>query len=174
MKYMFIVSCIFCIGCAEKNGNIEDIRTPVEKNASNTREIDIFDFPLQEEVYVPIYSEIYTKNKSFAYHLTATLSIRNTSKRDSIFIRNVDYYSTDGSLVRKYLKNPIFVKPLETLEYVVREKDTLGGSGAKFLLTWGANNPVRPMFQAVMIGSFNNQVFSFSTNGIATPSIEYP
>ena len=174
MRYILIVSCLFCFGCAEKNSTIEDIRTPVEKNALRVREIGVFDFPLQEEVYVPVYSEIYTKNKSFAYHLTATLSIRNTSKRDSIFIKNVDYYSTEGSLVRKYLQHPIYVKPLETVEYVVREKDTLGGSGAKFLLTWGANKPVKPMFQAVMIGSFNNQVFSFSTNGITTPSIEYP
>ncbi len=131
--------------------------------------MDVFDYPIKKEVYVPIYSDIYNKTKDFRFQLTATLSIRNTSPRDSIYIKNVNYFNTSGDFIRSYLKQPIFLKPLESIEYVIEEEDTTGGSGANFLITWGAKTYVEPIFQGVMVGVSGQQGFAFTTEGIIIP-----
>ncbi|GAA4272015.1 DUF3124 domain-containing protein [Aquimarina gracilis] len=133
---------------------------------------DGFNYPTKKEIYVPIYSDIYNKTKDFRFQLTATLSIRNTSPKDSLFIKNVDYYNTDGNFVRGYIKQPIYLKPLESIEYVIEEEDTAGGSGANFLITWGANKPLVPVFQGVMVGVSGQQGFAFTTDGVIISETE--
>lgn len=54
---------------------------------------------LADTVYVPAYSEIYSRTKDISFLLTATLSIRNTSLHDSIFLNRIDYFNTKGDLV---------------------------------------------------------------------------
>ncbi|MCF8265445.1 MAG: DUF3124 domain-containing protein, partial [Melioribacteraceae bacterium] len=105
-----------------------------------------------DTVYVPIYSEIYSETKDTKFRLTATLSIRNTSMHDSIYISTIDYYNTTGKLVRKYLNSNISLKPLETIDYVIEEKDNTGGTGANFVIIWSAEaTDLKPIFQGVMI-----------------------
>ncbi|WP_299216347.1 DUF3124 domain-containing protein [uncultured Aquimarina sp.] len=125
-----------------------------------------FSYLIKQQIYVPIYSDIYNKTKDYRFLLTATLSIRNTSPKDSLFIKNADYYNTQGDFVRSYIKQPIYLKPLESIEYVIEEKDTLGGSGANFLITWGANKTIKPIFQGVMVGISGQQGFAFTTDGV--------
>ncbi|MDF1551279.1 MAG: DUF3124 domain-containing protein, partial [Bacteroidales bacterium] len=121
-----------------------------------------------DTVYVPMYSEIYSKTKDVKFRLTATLSIRNTSLADSMFVDKIDYYNTSGELVRKYLEKPIHLKPMETIDYVIEEDDVLGGTGANFIIIWGAKRKdIRPMFQGVMISTHGQQGISFLTNGIS-------
>jgi len=119
-----------------------------------------------QKVYVPIYSEIYQRSRDDKTLLTATLSIRNTSETDSLFIGRVDYYNTEGSLVRKYIDQAIYLKPLETIDYVINESDETGGTGANFIITYYKKPNLQPFFQAVMIGGLGNNSFSFTTTGI--------
>jgi hypothetical protein len=56
-------------------------------------------------VYVPAYSHIYSGNREQAFLLTVTLSIRNVDLAHPIRVTKVDYYETQGRLLRKYLKN---------------------------------------------------------------------
>jgi len=121
---------------------------------------------LMREVYVPIYSDIYNQTRDSRTLLTATLSIRNTSKRDSLFISTIDYYNTTGDLVRSYLDQTIYLRPMESIDYVIEQQDTSGGSGANFLIDWYSKKPLNPLFQAVMVGGLGAQAFSFTTNGI--------
>ncbi|WP_299897990.1 DUF3124 domain-containing protein [uncultured Aquimarina sp.] len=164
-RLMYFLIYIVLWSCVEKNPNKEVEQGILKENKMPLSE-DGFNYPIKKEVYVPIYSDIYNKTKDFRFQLTATLSIRNTSPRDSVFIKNVDYYNTSGDFVRGYIQQPIFLKPLESIEYVIEEEDTTGGSGANFLITWGSNTNIKPLFQGVMVGVSGQQGFSFTTEGI--------
>lgn len=121
---------------------------------------------LMREVYVPIYSDIYNQTRDSRTLLTATLSIRNTSIRDSLFISKIDYYNTEGDLVRSYIDQSIYLRPMESIDYVIEQQDTSGGSGANFLIDWYSKRQLTPLFQAVMVGGLGAQAFSFTTEGI--------
>ncbi len=121
---------------------------------------------LMREIYVPIYSDIYNQTRDSRTLLTATLSIRNTSLRDSLFISKIDYYNTTGDLVRSYIDEPIYLRPMESLDYVIEQQDNSGGSGANFIIDWYSRKPLHPLFQAVMVGGLGAQAFSFTTEGI--------
>ncbi len=121
---------------------------------------------LVRQVYVPIYSDIYNQTRDTRTLLTATLSIRNTSLKDSLFVSKIDYYNTEGDLVRSYIDTPIYLTPMESIDYVIEQQDTSGGSGANFLIDWYSKKQLSPLFQAVMVGGLGAQAFSFTTEGI--------
>lgn len=117
--------------------------------------------------YLSIYSEIFQRDEERSYGLTATVSIRNMNYKDSIFILNADYYDTKGQLIRSYFKNPIFIRPLETVEIVIDEADTTGGTGANFIFDWASDPDAHtPYFEAIMISTSNQQGISFTTQGV--------
>ena len=117
--------------------------------------------------YLSVYSEIYSLSEKRTYSLTATISIRNISSTDSVYLLSSDYYNTVGELIRTYFNFPILVKPLETLEIVVDEDDKDGGSGANFVFEWAVNKGSHePLFEAVMISTSGQQGISFTTSGV--------
>ena len=119
-----------------------------------------------ELVYVPAYSHIYSANSEQPFLLTVTLSIRNTDPDNSIQITKVDYYETQGKLLIQYLDSVIVLGPLESLRYVVPEKDESGGSGANFLVSWQADKKVnQPIVESIMIGTQMQQGVSFLSRG---------
>ena len=121
-----------------------------------------------DTVYVPIYSDIYSKTKDERFNLTATLSIRNTSLTDSMYLKVIDYYDTNGKLVRRYIDNNLLLKPMQSIDYVIEEEDKVGGTGANFILVWGAkDSSIKPIFQGVMVSTAGQQGISFLTNGIS-------
>lgn len=175
MKKLILFSVIaFCVlqSCVQDNPLHPTEAKEVPAKTMGT--ID-FNFPVEEDVYVPIYSDIYHRTRDFKILLAATLSIRNTSKSDTLFIKEVDYYDSAGTFVRDYIKEPIYLNPLETIDYVIDEEDEAGGSGANFLITWGANKKLKPVFQAVMVGGVGQQGITFTTEGsTVTPEEETP
>jgi len=120
-----------------------------------------------QTVYVPAYSHIYHGVKQpTPFYLTVTLSIRNTDPRNSLVLKSVRYYDTDGKMLREYVSQPVLVAPLGTKEFVIMQFDKEGGSGANFLLDWESASPVTdPIVEAVMIGTSSNQGISFLTDG---------
>jgi hypothetical protein len=119
--------------------------------------------------YLSVYSQIYSLSEHRQHDLTATISIRNTSIDDSIFILNAEYYNTQGDLLRSYFDHPIYLAPLETVEIVIDEGDREGGTGANFLFDWKIKHDSNePLFEAVMISTSGQQGLSFTTNGIRT------
>lgn len=120
-----------------------------------------------QKVYVPIYSDIYTINGQRKYSLTATLSVRNTSLKDSLYLNKVDYYDSKGKVIRKYIHRVVLLKPLESLEFIVDYNEVEGGAGANFIVDWGSTaTHLHPLFQAVMIGTTDQQGISFVTEGV--------
>ena len=56
---------------------------------------------------------------------------------------------------------------METLEIIIEEDDTEGGSGANFIFDWAVNNEKNPpLFEAVMISTHGTQGLSFTTRGV--------
>lgn len=117
-------------------------------------------------LYVPAYSHIYSGNKEKPFLLAVTLSIRNIDPRHAITITAADYYQTQGHLLRHYTDTPVVLQPLESLRYVIAERDASGGSGANFMVEWKAGQPVNPpIVESVMIGTQTQQGISFTSRG---------
>lgn len=167
-----ILSCIclsFILTSVTSCKEVSNEETTIEvldEHLLDRRTNTIIPDSLIRQVYVPIYSDIYNQNRDTRILLTATLSIRNTSIKDSLFVSKIDYYNTEGDLVRNYIDSPVYLKPMESIDYVIEQQDTSGGSGANFLIDWYSKKQLNPLFQAVMVGGLGAQAFSFTTDGI--------
>lgn len=119
-----------------------------------------------QSVYVPIYSHIYHGDKERPFDLTATLSIRNTDSKQAIILISVDYFDSNGNLLKNYAEKPIKLKSLASIRYVIKGSDTSGGSGAKFIVRWESKEPVNPpLIEAIMISTTSQQGISFISRG---------
>jgi hypothetical protein len=119
-----------------------------------------------QTVYVPVYSNIYSRDERRTFELTVTLSVRNTDLQNPIILTSVRYYDTHGALIREYLETPLRLAALASTDFVVGEKDTVGGSGANFIVDWIAGSTVsEPVIEAVMIGAMSQQGISFRSPG---------
>jgi hypothetical protein len=117
-------------------------------------------------LYVPVYSHIYIGDSDRPFLLSVTLSIRNTSRSDKIRVTQVDYYDSNGNLLKKYVDKPVEIKEFSSIKYVVRQSDKEGGSGAKFLVRWESSKRVSaPVVESIMIGASSQQGISFSSIG---------
>lgn len=164
-KHLLILSYLVVLSsCIDRNPNTKTDEIIVARQVE-----DPSDHPTSgkglHKVYVPVYSDIYSRSRETRTLLTVTLSIRNTSETDTLYIGRLDYYNTQGDLVRKYLERSVYLKPLESVDYVIDEEDDTGGVGANFMLEWYASEPMKPIFQAVMLSSVGNKAFAFTTEG---------
>lgn len=117
-------------------------------------------------VYIPAYSHIYIGDRESPYLLTITLSIRNIDPKNEITITSVKYYESQGELLKEYLDTPIVLRPLESIRYVVPERDKSGGSGANFIVVWHTEKYVNPpVLESIMIGTQAQQGISFTSQG---------
>ena len=123
-----------------------------------------------QTVYVPAYSHIYSRGGE-PHLLEVTLSIRNTDPERAIRLAEVRYFNTRGQLVKNYLHGVLELGPLETVEFLVEAQDKRGGSGANFIVTWDAGEPVyEPIIEAIMIGLSKEYSISFITSARALAS----
>jgi hypothetical protein len=126
-----------------------------------------------QTIYVPAYSHIYAGNREMPILLTVTVSIRNTDQKNSIKVPKVDYYETQGAIVKRFIDSEVNLKPLESIRYVIPTKDKTGGSGANFIVEWKSDNFVNPpIVETVMIGAESQQGISFTSRGQPIVSTE--
>ncbi len=119
-----------------------------------------------QTVYVPIYSHIFMSDQNRTMNLTATLSVRNTDLKHPMIVAAVNYYGTNGQLLRKYLEQPVELGSLAATSFVVNQEDVSGGAGAAFIVEWVAQQEVSsPVIEAVMINTSMNQGLSFISPG---------
>jgi len=125
----------------------------------------------EDTIYVPIYSDIYVSKFNPKSQLAATLSIRNTSIKDTLYVSTINYYNTKGELVRSYIDNTIMIDPMATVDYVIEKEDESGGSGANFLLNLSSKDTnIKPVIQAVMVGVDGNKAYAFTVDGYSLKS----
>lgn len=119
-----------------------------------------------QTVYVPAYSEIFMGTTSRTMPLTVTLAIHNTDPNATIIIQSVQYFDTDGLLVRDYVSDPVAIDPLATRGFVVEDQDRSGGWGANFIVVWGAETPVyEPVIEAIMVSTQGTHGISLISPG---------
>lgn len=147
----------------------------IDETASASDTYHIASNPVKGQlVYVPAYSHVYF-GKGEPQLLTITLSIRNTSISDEIFIKSIKYYDTKGKELKSYLKKPSRLPALGTTEVLITRDDSSGGSGANFLVEWYSNTGVtEPIIESVMIDTSSNQGISFVRRGSVISEIESP
>jgi hypothetical protein len=111
---------------------------------------------------VPVYSNVFTGPRRLPLQLAATLSIRNTDMAASFRVTAIDYYGTNGKLLRRHLARPIVIAPLATVYVHIEEKDKIGGFGANFIVRWQNDSVINaPVVECVMIGATGGQGISF-------------
>lgn len=153
---------IFFTSCENKKKEF----IPVVKLKLNERAITLKEPYIKGKSYLSVYPQIYNITEHRRQNLTATVSIRNTSEKDSLFIKRASYYNTKGDLIRSYIASPIYLQPLETIEIVIDERDKEGGTGANFIFDWAKRKQgTEPIFEAVMISTLGQQGLSFLTQG---------
>ncbi|TDQ32223.1 DUF3124 domain-containing protein [Zeaxanthinibacter enoshimensis] len=165
MKYFFFfLSLLFFFLSCKEEGNVSS-SDPV--NWDKRTILSIPGDSLQEgSSYLSVYSQIYSQTEHRTHDLTATVSMRNINKKDTVYIAKAEYFDTKGKLIRTYFNKPIYIAPLETVEIVIDEKDQAGGTGANFLFDWVVKAGVHePYFEGVMISTSGSQGLSFTTKG---------
>lgn len=152
----------------EKDPNI--LYSAEHKDPIKALEVDAIpnnNMPFQKLYYVPVYSNIYGDEDSPKVMLSATLSIRNTSLDNSLYVTKIDYYNTKGDFVRSYLTKSIELPPMGTLNYIVEKQDDTGGDGANFVVAIESEaKNVSPLIETIMIGTFSNKAFSFTSDSV--------
>ncbi|RII27840.1 MAG: hypothetical protein CXR31_06345 [Geobacter sp.] len=119
-----------------------------------------------QTIYVPVYSNIFSAPRKIPFNLATLLSVRNTDMSASITIVSADYYDTKGKLVRRYYQQPVTLAPLESTSIYIPEDDTVGGSGANFIVKWASIREVNvPIVESLMIGMKSGQGISFVSPG---------
>jgi hypothetical protein len=81
-------------------------------------------------------------------------------------ILTVDYYNSDGKLLKNFLKKPEDLGPMASVRYLIREADKAGGSGANFIVRWTSPKKITPpLIESIMIGTKSQQGISFTSRG---------
>jgi len=119
-----------------------------------------------QTVYVPLYSNIFIGDKEITWQLSALLSVRNTDPAHPITVSRVEYYDSNGKLVRKHLEKPKKLNPMGSAYFYVKTSDTAGGWGANFLVEWESEKKVNePIIESLMSGMRGNHSVSFISQG---------
>ena len=170
ISVLLLATMALLLGCDQtpQDPNVlysEKHQDPIQELEMTTA-VDRSQFAYKQTFYVPIYSDIYTDRDNRKVLLSATLSVRNTTLKKSLYINKIDYYGTDGTFIKSYLTKPIELPAMATLNYIVEKEEDKGGSGANFIIeVEGIDETVKPVIEAVMIGNFSNKGFAFSTEG---------
>ncbi len=163
MKHLFIVLLLILVSCGGEEASFS-------LNPENWKKRRVQN-PLSDSLprgttYLSVYSQIYGKIENKTFDLTVTVSMRNTSNLDTIYIEKAEFYNTGGDLIRSYFKDPIYLSPLETVEIVIDEIDKEGGTGGNFVFDWITKpNSSEPLFEGVMITTSGQTGLSFTTQG---------
>lgn len=117
-------------------------------------------------VYVPAYSNLFAGPKQLPLQLAVTLCLRNTDPSASLTVTAIDYFNTEGRLLRRYLDKPRNLPPLASYYVHIEEKDTSGGFAPKFIVSWNAEKAINaPIIESVMLGATSGQGISFVSSG---------
>lgn len=82
-------------------------------------------------------------------------------------VASIEYFDTEGNLVRRHLLEPRILGPLGSMEVVIEERDVSGGSGANFVVEWSAEDRLNPpIIEAIMISTLSGQGISFTSRGV--------
>jgi hypothetical protein len=116
--------------------------------------------------YVPVYSSVAMTPGKIRADFSVTLSVHNASDTRPLVLKRISYFDTAGAQVEAYLPEPVALKPYATVEIFVATKDVRGGTGANFVVEWGATGEIaEPVVEALMVGSLGSGHYAFISQG---------
>jgi hypothetical protein len=124
--------------------------------------------PLAEKgrTYVPVYSSVMAMSGRTRIDFSVTLSVHNTSAKEPLILRRLDYFNTAGVLIEAYLERPVAIRPFGTVQINVPQDDVRGGLGGNFVVDWEASGAANePIIEAVMLSSIGTQGYSVLSVG---------
>ena len=163
IKLYVLLFLVFLISaCDAQKQNAQQIPSATEFNPLTSTTIR----SLQgQQVYVPVYKNLYLSEKGHV-PLTTVLSIRNTSLTESIIIAKVDYYDTNGKLLKSFLNGPFSLSKMASKDFVISSDDLTGGTGANFVVKWDSEKKIStPIIEALMYGTNGTHSYSFTSRG---------
>jgi hypothetical protein len=154
----------FLISCEEN-------KFKLQYDHQNVLYVDKADLPnleINESIYVPAYSDLYYESHQRKTYFTVILSIRNISFTDTLYFTDIDYYSSHGKLLRKYIDKVLVLRPMESMEYIVEESEREGGTGANFVVNYSAKETMKnePFIESIMMGNLDNYRFAFTSPSV--------
>jgi hypothetical protein len=166
MKHFLILmlTSVILTSCHENKFNLQyDNKNAlyIDRESLNTME-------LQQDVYVAAYSDIYYESEEKKTYLTVILSLRNTSFSDTLFFDKIDYYSSRGELLKSYIDKVLVLRPMESMEYIVKASEKKGGAGANFVVSYHAKSTLKnpPFIESIMMGNLDGYRFAFTSNSV--------
>jgi hypothetical protein len=166
MKYLLLclLPLLWVMSCEEPP---ERVRIDEEEWFARRTELKAADSLLRGKTYLPVYSQIYSSTQRKRYNMTETVSLRNLSQTDTIYISQANYYNTEGGPIRTYFDYPIYLNPLETIFIVTAQMDIRAGTAAHFIFEWYTPRDCpEPLFEAVMNSMQGTQGIAFTTRGV--------
>jgi hypothetical protein len=151
--------------CEKQESRMDNNSPPVSFNSESLKIRDGGVRKVRGQVlYMPVYSNIpHMEKKDF--DLSAFLAIHNTDLKHQIKITKVDFFNTDGKLVRNFISSDRQINPLATIIFTIPQKDQ-SGTGANFLVEWIADQPVNePLIESIMKDLSGNKGISFLSQG---------
>lgn len=166
----FLLICLVLFGCnSSQNLDNQQLNVTNNNNPINTESVSLsesFKAITGQIIYVPIYSNIYHSNQQRSHNLGITVTFHNIDLDNSIMIKSVKYYDSEGNLIDDYLTSPVTLKPLASTNFYIEDNDTRGGVGGNFLIEWVADKKVaKPIAESVMVSTASTQGISFTSQG---------
>ena len=120
--------------------------------------------------YMPLYASLYVGGQRSLNGLSATLSLRNTSRDQAMILTAVTYLDASGKAVAQLFDEPRTLAPMATAEFYIDQTGTPGGPITAVLVDWGAKSAIAPpLVEAVTVGSYGAKSISFITRGEERP-----
>ncbi len=165
MRYVLLLIIVLMVFSCDQTKENHDVPSNNWKAMKWSKTLS--DTLVSGATYLSVYSQIYSVTEHKRHNLTATVSLRNVNKKDTVFIKEADFFNTNGDLIKAYFTETIYVKPMQTIEIVIDETDIDGGTGANFVFDWSAKKgAIPPYFEAVMISTSGQQGLSFTSKGV--------
>ena len=143
-----------------QGGNIE------QNFASSLTAVPTEPLTVSGAFYVPAYSSVSMAHGKLRADFSVTLSVHNASETRPLVVKRIAYFDTAGKMVESYLKTPIALKSLSTIEVFIATSDVRGGTGANFVVDWAAAGEIaEPVVEALMVGGVGAGHYSFISQG---------
>lgn len=161
---------IVTLACLIAFRSVEAQTSGIEQNFANSlTTIPAENLAVSGSFYVPVYSSVSMSQGKLRADFSVTLSVHNTSEARPLVLKRIAYFDTAGKLVENYLKSPIALKPLATVEIFIATSDVRGGTGANFVVDWAAAGEIsEPAVEALMVGSVGPGHYAFVSQGRPT------
>ena len=163
---LFIVTTVLCCFICSLSYSMEksDVASQNQK-ALFSHSLEDLEIVKSQVVFVPAYSEIYVSAKK-TIPLIATVAIHNTDNAETIVIKSVRQYDTNGSLRKEFIEKPLLLDPIASRAFVGETTSKGSGIGANFIVEWAAEKAVQePVIEAIMTNRVGTTGFSLISPG---------